>query len=83
MVGGDSSAAVWVNDNDATTLALEVTDATATEGDSNATATIQLRLNRGLSRARETLRIPLQFAGGVLADDFTCRCRGHRLACHW
>ncbi len=76
VLGGDPAASVWVNDDDDTTLALEVTDATATEGDSSATATIQLRLNRGLSRARETLRVPLQFAGGVLADDFTLSLSG-------
>ena len=46
---GNGEADVKVLDNDATTLALEVTDATATEGDADDTAAFTLTLSRALA----------------------------------
>ena len=61
---------VDVADDDATTVVLAVTDATATEGDSTATAAFTVTLGRALATG-EGLTVALGFAGGASGDDFT------------
>ncbi len=62
---------ITITDNDPTTVTLEVTDATASEGGGiGSAAEITLTLGRAL-RADENLSVPLQFSGGVLSTDFS------------
>ena len=74
-VGTQGSAAVTVNDDDATTVTLGTPDKTATEGSNADPALLRLDLNRAL-RSGESLTIPLRFAGGVLDTDFTLALSG-------
>ncbi len=66
---------IAITDDDATTVALSVPDATATEDDGSATATIRLTLGRGLVSG-ESLAVPLQFSGGTAGTDFTLGLSG-------
>lgn len=75
---------VYVMDDDPTTVALSATDASASEGDSTATAALEVTLGRALQQAvpvgsgldgelvryDEHIEVPLRFAGGVRGDDF-------------
>ena len=54
-------------------MTLATPDASAMEGDPNDTASISLTLNRGLASG-EALTVPLGFAGGAPATDFTLAC---------
>ena len=68
-----SSAAsddVAVADDDATGVTLQVTDASATEGDASDTAEITVTLGRALA-AGEGLTVTLAFAGAAYGQDFT------------
>ncbi|MXV87636.1 MAG: S8 family serine peptidase [Acidimicrobiales bacterium] len=69
------TAAVGVADDDATVVTLSVPDRLAAEGDSSATATLRLTLNRGMERG-ETLWVPLGFAGGAVGSDFSLALSG-------
>ena len=69
---GPAVASVILEDDEATTLALEVTDGTATEGSATADARLSLTLSRQLI-AGERLTVPLQFSGGTLGVDFALR----------
>ncbi len=66
---------IAITDDDPTTVALSVPDATATEDSSLATATIRLTLGRGLV-AGEALAVPLTFSGGTAGTDFTLALSG-------
>ncbi len=61
---------IAITDDDPTTVALSVPDATATEDSSSATATIRLTLGRGLVSG-EALAVPLTLSGGTAGTDFT------------
>ncbi len=73
--GAMSSAAVTVNDDDATTVTLTTPDPTAAEGSSVDTASLVLTLNRGL-RSGESLAVPLTFSGGTPGTHFTLALSG-------
>ena len=73
--GTSSQVDIVITDDDATTVALSVPDATATEDDSLATATIRLTLGRGLVSG-EALAVPLSFTGGTAGTDFTLGLSG-------
>ena len=64
-----NSAAVTVEDNDATVVTLTVPDARASEEDTDDKARLVLTLNRGLFTG-ESLAVPLQFTGGEAGTDF-------------
>ncbi len=66
---------IAITDDDPTTVALSVPDATATEDSSSATATIRLTLGRGLV-AGEALAVPLTLSGGTAGTDFTLGLAG-------
>ena len=68
--GTSHQADIVITDDDATTVALSVPDATATEDNSSATATIRLTLGRGLVSG-EALAVPLNLSGGTAGADFT------------
>ncbi len=68
--GPAAHADIVITDNDATTVALSVPDAIATEDNSSDIATIRLTLGRGLARG-EVLAVPLGFTGGAAGTDFT------------
>ena len=72
---GASSAAVDVEDDDATGVTLSTPDTSAAEGDASDTGAITLTLNRGLVRG-ENLTVPLVFSGGVLGTEFTLALSG-------
>ena len=76
-VGGQSSAPVTVNDDDATEVLIGVQWPRAREGGVSLrdAAVIQLGLRRALF-AGESLAIPLQFSDGALGTDFTLRLLG-------
>ena len=61
---------VAVADDDATSVTLAVTDATATEGDADATAALTVTLGRRLETG-ESITAVLTFAGGAAGTDFT------------
>ena len=71
--GTANAAEVRITDNDASRVTLATPDANAMEGDPNDTASISLTLNRGLANG-EALTVPLGFAGGAPATDFTLAC---------
>ncbi len=66
----DGSDEVAVADGEATSVTLAVTDASAAERDSTATAAFTVTLGRTLA-AGEGLTVALGFAGGASGDDFT------------
>ena len=71
--GTANAAEARITDNDASRVTLATPDASAMEGDPNDTASISLTLNRGLANG-EALTVPLGFAGGAPATDFTLAC---------
>ncbi len=71
--GTANAAEVRITDNDASRVTLATPDASAMEGDPNDTASVSLTLNRGLANG-EALTVPLGFAGGAPATDFTLAC---------
>ena len=71
--GTANAAEVRITDNDASRVTLATPDASAMEGDPSDTASISLTLNRGLASG-EALTVPLGFAGGAPATDFTLAC---------
>ena len=71
--GTANAAEVRITDNDASRVTLATPDASAMEGDASDTASISLTLNRGLANG-EALTVPLGFAGGAPAADFTLAC---------
>ena len=71
--GTANAAEVRITDNDASRVTLATPDASAMEGDPNDTASISLTLNRGLANG-EALTVPLGFASGAPATDFTLAC---------
>ena len=80
VTGGDdyepgtaNAAEARIIDNDASRVTLATPDASAMEGDASDTASISLTLNRGLANG-EALIVPLGFAGGAPAVDFTLAC---------
>ena len=73
--GSEGAGTVAVSDDDATTVTLSVPDRLASEGDSSATATLRLTLNRGLA-AGESLGVPLGFAGATAGTDFSLALSG-------
>ena len=73
--GTSSRVDIAITDDDPTTVALSVPDATATEDSSSATATIRLTLGRGLV-AGEALAVPLTLSGGTAGTDFTLGLAG-------
>ncbi|MYJ63438.1 MAG: hypothetical protein F4095_14125, partial [Acidimicrobiia bacterium] len=73
--GTAGSGTVAVSDDDATTVALSVPDRLLSEGDSSATATLRLTLNRGLVSG-ESLGVPLGFSGGAVGTDFSVALSG-------
>ncbi len=73
--GTSNQVDIAITDDDATTVALSVPDATATEDDGSATATIRLTLGRGLV-AGEALAVPLTLSGGTAGTDFTLGLAG-------
>ncbi|MYD34126.1 MAG: S8 family serine peptidase [Acidimicrobiales bacterium] len=73
--GTAGAGTVAVSDDDATSVTLSAPDRLASEGDSAATATLRLTLNRGLA-AGESLGVPLGFAGGAVGADFSLSLSG-------
>ncbi len=71
--GTANAAEVRITDNDASRVTLATPDASAMEGDPSDTASVSLTLNRGLANG-EALTVPLGFAGGAPATDFTLAC---------
>ena len=66
--GIEGSDSVAVSDDDATVVTLSLPDRLASEGDSSATATLRLTLNRSLVSG-ESLSVPLRFSGGTVGTD--------------
>ena len=73
--GTEGAGTVAVSDDDATTVTLSVPDRLASEGDSSATATLRLALNRALA-AGESLAVPVAFAGGTVGTDLSLALSG-------
>ena len=78
-VGAPASAAVTMNDDDATRVELWVdANATAAEGDASDTAEITVFVQRsgGGMFPGEALAVPLLFSGGVRGTDFSLALKG-------
>ncbi|MCY4173570.1 MAG: leucine-rich repeat protein, partial [Cyanobacteria bacterium MAG CAR3_bin_5] len=75
LLATSPTATVTVIDDDATTVVLTIPDTAATKGLAGSTASMVLKLNRGLGSG-EALSIPLAFAGGTVGTDFTLSLQG-------
>ena len=70
-----ASTSIGIADDDATAVVLSLPDATATEGDTDATASILLTLGRALAKG-ESLGVPLSIAGGAVGTDYSLSLSG-------